>query len=124
MKKLIILLLLASLVLCLIGISMQNPKKTNEGLYRAHNRLERMVDRKEGSEEFRGAVLEERIYMSDAETTRGLGRTSLWLGVGANLAALIAVLAGWKKEPDQAPGRTPGRRPPLPPRPSAGAPRL
>jgi hypothetical protein len=101
MKALTIALLSVSLLLCLIGLSLQNPEKLKAAQYRAFNRLENMANLKGASAEFKDAVLKARIYQSDAETTRGLGRPLLWLGLGMNLIALIVAMFEWRNRTNQ-----------------------
>jgi len=70
-----------------------------------------MADLKGASADFKDAVLKARIYQSDAETTRGLGRPLLWLGLGMNLIALIVAMFEWKNRTNQPKALTSTNRP-------------
>ncbi len=80
------------------------PEEAQRRYYRAHNEVERIAFRKDGTEELQKAVTNERVAEKELFVDRDLGRRMLWVSVGFSGAAFVlGLLALTRKSPNPPP---------------------
>jgi hypothetical protein len=113
MKTAVIICSLGAAAAAMFSMKLGWPDEAQQRYYRAHNEVEQIAFRKDGTEELQKAVTHERAAEKDLFVTRDLGRRVLWVSVGFSGAAFaMALLTLKRKEPIQPPQTTTGNSAP------------
>jgi len=79
-----------------VSLKLGWPDDAQQRYYRAHNEVEQIAFRKDGTPELQQAVTHERAAEKDLYVTRDLGRRMLWVSAGFSGAALVLSLVARK----------------------------
>jgi len=109
MKRAIIICSLGAAAAAMLSMKLSWPEEAQQRYYRAHNEVEQIAFRKDGTEELQKAVGLERAAEKELFVDRDLGRRMLWISVGFSGAAFVlSLLALKRKSPNQPPQTTTG----------------
>ena len=104
MKAAIVICSLGAAAAAMLSMKLGWPEEAQQRYYRAHNEVEQIAFRRDGTEELQRAVTHERVAEKELFVDRDLGRRALWVSVGFSGAAFaMSLLALKRKEPIQAP---------------------
>lgn len=97
MKRALIACALAAFATAAISLKLVMPTDAQQRYYQAHNEVERIAFRKDGTEELQKAVTRERIAEKELFVVRDLGRRLLWVSAALSGATLLLVVLAPKR---------------------------
>lgn len=100
MNKAIIGCSLAAFAAAGFSLKLVTPEDAQQRYYRAHNEVEQIAFRKDGTDELRKAVTHERAADKDLFVVRDLGRRMIWISAGFSGATLLLNVLALKRKPN------------------------
>lgn len=102
MKTAIIICSLGAMAAAALGLKLGWPDDAQKRYHLAHNEVERIAFREDGTEELRKAVTNERAAGKDLFVIRAVGRDMIWVAVGfSGVAFALSLLALKRQEPPE-----------------------
>ena len=98
MKPAIIICSMGAMAAAALTLKLGWPDEAQQRYYRAHNEVEQIAFRKDGTEELQKAVTHERAAEKELFVDRDLGRRMLWVSAGFSGAAFVLSLLVLKKK--------------------------
>ena len=98
MKIASILCAIGALACVTLGLRLGWPDDAQQQYYRAHNDVERIAFRQDGTAELRNAVTHERAAEKNLYVTRGLGKSMIWTSAGFSGATILFFVFGRKRK--------------------------
>ena len=92
---------LGAVAAAMISLKLSWPGDAQQRYNLAHNEIERIAFRKDGSQELQKAVTHERSADEELYVNRSLGRGMIWVSVGlSGTVFVLSLLVGRRKTPD------------------------
>ncbi len=99
MKRIVVTSALGAFIAALASLRLSMPTDAQQRYYRAHNAVEQLAFRREGTEELRKAVTEERMAEKELFVLRDLGGKMIWASAACSAATLVLAVVALKRRP-------------------------
>jgi hypothetical protein len=96
MKTAIMICALGAVVCAVVGLKLAWPDEAQRRYYSAHNEIEQIAFRKDGTDELRNAVTRERLVDQELSVDRALGKVMVYASVGLSGAILAMCVIATK----------------------------